>query len=435
MSAEEETTQSSEQQASMGANAAGSASAAGGLNASASKKDQASQKRKPPKLGSKNSTPSKELPQANGEPAGDEGGAGGEANGDADASEAAPETPQKTPKSRRQSRGRGRSRGPDVSDPEGARSEVSASGGGGKRNRNRKKGQQVKEKDGGGGGGGGPGGLGAVDEVGETVGGATDMVQNTAGGATDAVGGVADQAQDAVGGVTDKAGEAVGGLLGKKGGGEGEKDKDEGENEQLRLRLDLNLDVEIQLKAKIHGDLTIGLLYVQPSRLQSTSTNFDAGTETEDSSTSTRYYCTCLVGSRILPLAQCLYFGPSYELPELLNQYGVACSLWILADSASLLAFTSSVQFNAIRIHYSLPCFVYYSLCLPEISDVSLRVFMTCFPPLQFHHFATLEGSLREAFFQTPKELHQGHAVNTHMKAEAPIFSMTTDVLHRNQDR
>jgi hypothetical protein len=30
----------------------------------------------------------------------------------------------------------------------------------------------------------------------------------------------------------------------------------------LRLRLDLNLDIEIQLKAKIHGDLTLGLLYV-----------------------------------------------------------------------------------------------------------------------------------------------------------------------------
>jgi hypothetical protein len=26
------------------------------------------------------------------------------------------------------------------------------------------------------------------------------------------------------------------------------------------LRLDLNLDIEVQLKAKIHGDLTLGLL-------------------------------------------------------------------------------------------------------------------------------------------------------------------------------
>jgi hypothetical protein len=58
--------------------------------------------------------------------------------------------------------------------------------------------------------------------------------------------------------------EALGGLLKNKGGG-GEKEegeKDEGENEQLRLRLDLNLDIEVQLKAKIHGDLTLGLLYV-----------------------------------------------------------------------------------------------------------------------------------------------------------------------------
>jgi hypothetical protein len=28
----------------------------------------------------------------------------------------------------------------------------------------------------------------------------------------------------------------------------------------LRLRLDINLDIEVQLKAKIHGDLTLGLL-------------------------------------------------------------------------------------------------------------------------------------------------------------------------------
>lgn len=26
------------------------------------------------------------------------------------------------------------------------------------------------------------------------------------------------------------------------------------------LRLDINLDIEVQLKAKIHGDLTLGLL-------------------------------------------------------------------------------------------------------------------------------------------------------------------------------
>lgn len=51
---------------------------------------------------------------------------------------------------------------------------------------------------------------------------------------------------------------------GKKGGKEGEGEEDEGKGEQLRLRLEINLDIEIQLKAKIHGDLTIGLLCVPP---------------------------------------------------------------------------------------------------------------------------------------------------------------------------
>lgn len=36
-----------------------------------------------------------------------------------------------------------------------------------------------------------------------------------------------------------------------------------GNNDQLKLRLDLNLDVEIELKAKIRGDVTLQLLYVQ----------------------------------------------------------------------------------------------------------------------------------------------------------------------------
>jgi len=67
------------------------------------------------------------------------------------------------------------------------------------------------------------------------------MVQNTAGNAVNQVG--------------NTAGKALGGLTGG-----GKKDDDEGEKEQLRLRLELNLDIEIQLKAKIHGDLTLGLL-------------------------------------------------------------------------------------------------------------------------------------------------------------------------------
>jgi len=85
--------------------------------------------------------------------------------------------------------------------------------------------------------------VGGVQELGDTVHGVGDLVQNTA--------------TNAVSGVTNTAGRAVGGVV----GGEqrqvvGKKEKDE----QLRLRLDLNLDVEVQLKAKIHGDLTLGLL-------------------------------------------------------------------------------------------------------------------------------------------------------------------------------
>jgi hypothetical protein len=72
-------------------------------------------------------------------------------------------------------------------------------------------------------------------------------VQNTAG--------------NALNGVTGSAGKAVGGVL---GGGQKEEKDDGGRDEQLRLRLDLNLDIEIQLKAKIHGDLTLGLLSVLP---------------------------------------------------------------------------------------------------------------------------------------------------------------------------
>ena len=71
--------------------------------------------------------------------------------------------------------------------------------------------------------------------------GATDMVQNTAGNAVGQVG-------NTVGGLT----------KGLSGGGGGEEEESKGE--QLRLRLELNLDIEVQLKAKIHGDLTLGLL-------------------------------------------------------------------------------------------------------------------------------------------------------------------------------
>jgi hypothetical protein len=94
------------------------------------------------------------------------------------------------------------------------------------------------------GGGGGGVTLDAVDEVGDTVNGVVDGAGN-----------------DTVGRTASKPHEALGGLLKiKKGEKEGGDDEDA--NEQLRLRLDLNLDIEVQLKAKIHGDLTLGLLYV-----------------------------------------------------------------------------------------------------------------------------------------------------------------------------
>jgi hypothetical protein len=115
-----------------------------------------------------------------------------------------------------------------------ARSDVSQSGG--RRNRQRQK-------------KGGKGGGGPLDDItenvpgGDAVGGAGEMVQNTAG--------------DAVNQVGDTAGKALGGLTGGGGGGE---EEEKGGGEQLRLRLELNLDIEIQLKAKIHGDLTLGLL-------------------------------------------------------------------------------------------------------------------------------------------------------------------------------
>lgn len=75
---------------------------------------------------------------------------------------------------------------------------------------------------------------------------------------TDAVQKVANKATDTVSKTTDSLSNTAGGLLGgqkkkeKGGGGKGE--------DQLRLRLDLNLEIEIHLTAKIHGDLTIGLL-------------------------------------------------------------------------------------------------------------------------------------------------------------------------------
>lgn len=47
-----------------------------------------------------------------------------------------------------------------------------------------------------------------------------------------------------------------------------EKKKDIDEQDGLKLKLDVNLDIEVDLKARIHGDLTLALLYVEPSCLQ-----------------------------------------------------------------------------------------------------------------------------------------------------------------------
>jgi hypothetical protein len=226
MADQQDTTTTSEAQISGGASGAGSAALSGGLGGSASKKS--STTKKAPKLGQK--TPQKQVEQALDEPE------AATANGvvESDGEIVAEPLPEKKPSKRRQSRGRGKSQYQDSGTESVIRSDLESTGG--RRQRNRGKRQQ--QQGGGLGGLGSAGGpLGAVNEVGETVSGATDLVQNTAGQAVSGVG------------------KAAGGLLGS-----GKKGDDGGKNEQLRLRLDLNLDVEIQLKAKIHGDLTLGLL-------------------------------------------------------------------------------------------------------------------------------------------------------------------------------
>ncbi|KAK5447893.1 mitochondrial splicing system protein [Exophiala xenobiotica] len=246
MSAEQETKQTEETNVGGNLDAAGSASGAGSIGASANSK-KTEEKRKPKKLGQKS---------ANGTPQKDDADTETNAGGD----DEPPSTPAPQPKmeqqsrskSRQASRGRGRGSSQPPSDTDSAyRSDVSQKG---KRNRNRNRGKaqaqsqsQSEGKDGGLlGGGGGP--LDSVDEVGETVNGVAD--------------GAGDLVNDTAGKALSKPHEALGGLLGnKKGGKEGEEGgEDPGENEQLRLRLDINLDIEVQLKAKIHGDLTLGLL-------------------------------------------------------------------------------------------------------------------------------------------------------------------------------
>lgn len=256
MSSEQETKTTEESSIGGNLDAAGSAAGSGsvGLDASSKKSEE---KRKPKKLGQKSaeSTPAKGDNQEKVE-------ANGEVNGEA----AAPETPKKMDnqsrsKSRQGSRTRGRGSSQPPSDTDSAyRSDVSQKG---KRNRNRNRGKaQAQSQAQSGGGGGGP--LGAVDEVGETL-----------DGVTDGVGGLVN---DTAGKALSKPTEALGGLLSnkKKGGQEEGEEDDAGTNEQLRLRLDLNLDIEVQLKAKIHGDLTLGLLYVV---LQSTCSKANVSQE------------------------------------------------------------------------------------------------------------------------------------------------------------
>ena len=245
MAAEE--SKSEEKSASLDAQGAGSAAVSGGISAEASQKSEQKRK-KAPKLGQKANSEEKLITDTGGEQQNESESQ--EANGESLASAGLQQVNTiSTPKSRRQSRGRRRSRQPD-SETESIRSETNSVVGGSRRRNRKKSSAKTQEKQSGLGGvvSGGP--LGGIDEVGETLDGVTD----TAGGAVDKV-------QDTLSSVGNKAGEAVGGLLGggKKGkkGGEGK-----GKDEQLRLRLDINLDIEIQLKAKIHGDLTIGLLYV-----------------------------------------------------------------------------------------------------------------------------------------------------------------------------
>lgn len=242
MSEEESKKTTEEHSVGANADAAGSASAAGSAGLNASSKKTSEEKKKPKKLGQKGQQKEAEKQEEKPE----------------ETPESTPQKMEERSQSRKGSRSRGRGRGNSQppSDTDSAyRSEVSQKPKR-QRNRNRNKSQtQVQEQEEK--GGGGP--LDSVDEVGETVEGATDAVQDTAGKALS------------------KPHEAIGGLLkgGKKGKQEGgeKEEEDEGENEQLRLRLDLNLDIEVQLKARIHGDLTLGLLYVilaQPSQIMLT---------------------------------------------------------------------------------------------------------------------------------------------------------------------
>jgi hypothetical protein len=62
--------------------------------------------------------------------------------------------------------------------------------------------------------------------------------------------------------VAEKARAALTRLREGPSAGQGGSEEEE-QDKILKLRLDLNLDVYVKLKAKIHGDLTLQLLYVR----------------------------------------------------------------------------------------------------------------------------------------------------------------------------
>lgn len=76
---------------------------------------------------------------------------------------------------------------------------------------------------------------------------------------------VGETANNLTNSATSTLGNVAGGVLNQGGGGEGKSDT-------LKLRLDLNLEVEVTLKARIHGDLTLALLYVIPFLSSNSST-------------------------------------------------------------------------------------------------------------------------------------------------------------------
>jgi hypothetical protein len=272
----------------------GTAAGSGDVNTSgsgATGSQKKTEKRTPKKLGQKKQPQQEPTPEATPDP---DGEADEEADGDAGVGAEAEQYPEPEPEravsKRRQSRGRGR-RGVLDSDTESiARSDVSAAGGG-RRNRQRRQKTQQKQS-------GGP--LDGIAEGlpgGELVSGATDLVQNTAGNAVGQVG-------NTVGGLT----------KGLTGGGEEEDSK----SEQLRLRLELNLDIEVQLKAKIHGDLTLGLLYVSYICYGIAYTNNRTGTRLSADCASRFVFNVNIISDGacgVTGISQCTYSPRNADMP------------------------------------------------------------------------------------------------------------------------